>query len=37
MYTPEFFVIYFIARIVIPFGALLLLGEVLRRRAMNVR
>lgn len=35
MHTPEFFALYFIARIAIPFGALLLVGEILRRKAMK--
>lgn len=35
MNGPEFFFLYFAARIVIPFGLLLLLGELLRRKETN--
>lgn len=35
MNGPEFFTLYFVARIVIPFGLLLLLGEMLRRKESN--
>lgn len=35
MNGSEFFALYFAARIVIPFGLLLLLGEMLRRKETN--
>lgn len=35
MNGSEFFILYFIARVTIPFGALLLLGELLRRKESN--
>ncbi len=35
MNGSEFFILYFAARIVIPFGVLLLIGEMLRRKETN--
>jgi len=35
MNGSEFFILYFIARVAIPFGALLLLGELLRHKESN--
>ena len=35
MNGSEFFILYFVARVVIPFGMLLLLGELLRRNETN--
>lgn len=35
MNGSEFFILYFAARIVIPFGLLVLIGELLRRREVN--
>ena len=31
----EFFILYFVIRIVIPFGMMLLIGELLRRKETN--
>lgn len=35
MNGPEFFILYFALRIAIPFGMLLLIGELLRRKESN--
>jgi len=35
MNGSEFFILYFVIRIVIPFGMLLLVGEMLRRKESN--
>lgn len=35
MNGSEFFILYFFARVAIPFGALLLIGELLRRKESN--
>ena len=35
MNGSEFFILYFAVRIVIPFGMLLMLGEILRRKESN--
>jgi len=35
MNGSEFFILYFALRIVIPFGMLLLIGELLRRKESN--
>lgn len=35
MNGSEFFILYFLIRIVIPFGMLLMVGELLRRKESN--
>lgn len=35
MNGSEFFILYFVIRIVIPFGMLLMVGELLRRKESN--
>ena len=35
MNGSEFFILYFAARVVVPFGMLLLIGELLRRKESN--